>query len=127
MLVALPLFVLMVLRPDEGAGTLENNPSFLARLARWWWGAWIVGIISGAAWFWLVAAQMSDDSPWAMTADDLSTLLWQTWFGQLWLARGIVGILLGVAMFFAGGGGGGGGGRDAETDFRHGGFCSGSP
>jgi putative copper resistance protein D len=60
---------------------------------------WLLEGISGFAWFWFVSAQMSDESPWSLLAsDDLTTVLWQTQFGQLWLMRAIVGIALGFAF-----------------------------
>jgi putative copper resistance protein D len=100
LLVALPYFILFVARTDDAAGGDERD--FRARMQRWWWGAWLVEAASGAVWVWLATAQMSDDAPGQITAQDLETVLWQTWFGQLWLARAAVGFALGALGYFSG-------------------------
>ncbi len=99
MLVALPYFLLVVLRGDEATDVSAN---FRARMMKWWSRALLLEAISGAVWFWFVAAQMADQSPWApMPEEDLTTVLGQTWFGQLWLARGAAGVFLVGLMLVA--------------------------
>jgi putative copper resistance protein D len=100
LLVALPYFALVVMQPNDSTDGYGN---FRARMWSWWWGALIQATISGVVWFWLVASQMADQSLWqTMSAEDLGTVLWQTWFGQLWLARGIAGFFLAGSMYLAG-------------------------
>ena len=99
LIVALPYFVLIVLKPvlnDERAATWTP---FMGVITRWLWILWAVQAISGVAWFWLVAAEMAEQSPWQLLdLSDLSAVLWQTQFGQLWLGRSILGTVLGVIL-----------------------------
>lgn len=101
LLVALPYFMLAVLRPVFVPDASEDYEPFCRRIVRWLWIAFAVEAVSGLAWFCLVTAQMSDESPWEMvSADELKAVLWQTDFGRLWMARTAVGIALGIALFF---------------------------
>jgi putative copper resistance protein D len=67
------------------------------RLDRWLIGALVVQFFSGALWFWIVAAQMGDGG-WAPDFGLWGTVLMQTRFGQLWIARLIVAIALGLVL-----------------------------
>jgi putative copper resistance protein D len=101
MLVALPYFMLVILKPIFAADTVESYKSFCRGVIRWLWVALILEAVSGFVWFWFVTAQMSDQSPWGILDEaDLSAVLWQTQFGQLWLGRAAVGVALGVALCF---------------------------
>jgi putative copper resistance protein D len=63
------------------------------------WAALAAEIVSGAAWLWLVAADMNDESPWGgLTFADLETVLFQTSFGQLWIGRGIALVVLALLL-----------------------------
>jgi putative copper resistance protein D len=102
LLVALPYFILVILRPALATGASENYESFCRAISKWLWAAWLLEALSGLAWFWLVTAQMSDHSPWgSLDQTDLSAVLGQTQFGQVWLGRAVLGCALGVALFFA--------------------------
>ncbi len=96
LLVALPFFGTFVVRPATKSGSL-----FQPTIIRWLWIAWVVEALTGFAWFWLVAAQMCDQSPWRLIdSSDLYSVLWQTQFGGLWLLRLALGIGLGLAIVF---------------------------
>jgi len=101
MLVALPFFMLVILKPIFPADTVQSYDSFCRGVIKGLWGALILEAVSGFVWFWFVTAQMSDQSPWGILDEaDLSAVLWQTQFGQLWLVRAAVGVALGVALCF---------------------------
>jgi putative copper resistance protein D len=101
LLFAIPYFMLVILRPVSAAGTNGSYDSFCRCVVKWLWAGLILEAISGFCWFWFVTAQIGDQSPWGiMDENDLTTVLWQTRFGQLWLARAAVGIALGVALYF---------------------------
>lgn len=101
MLVALPFFMLVVLRPVFAVDTVESHLALCRGVVKWLWIALVLEAISGGVWFWLVTAQMSGQSPWGvLDSTDLNTVLWQTQFGQLWLGRAIVGAVLSMALFF---------------------------
>ena len=101
MLFALPFFMLVILRPVFSADTRESYPLFCLHMTKWLGVALILEAGSGAVWFWIVAAQMSNHSPWSvLDAADLNTVLWQSEFGQLWLVRAVVGVTLGGALYF---------------------------
>ena len=100
MLFALPYFMLVILRPIFSTNPAERYGAFCQRLIVWLWVALILEAFSGAAWFWFVAAQMKNQSPWGILApDDLYAILGQTEFGQLWLIRTAVGVSLGVLLY----------------------------
>jgi putative copper resistance protein D len=106
LLVALPFFTAFILRPVRVGDRFERDETFCRRMIGILWTALTVEIISGAAWLWLVAAEMSDDSPWeGMTTADLQTVLFQTSFGQLWIMRGIGLVILAVSLGCLGRGG----------------------
>jgi len=99
MLVALPYFCLVVLKPVFVAGAAESLSSFLRTMMKWLWIALALEIISGGVWFWFAAAQMSDRSPWKIPdPSELNVVLWQTQFGRLWLVRSAIGIALGLTL-----------------------------
>ena len=101
MLVALPYFMRVILRPVFAADTVKSHNSFCRGIIKWLWVALILEAASGGAWFWFVAAQMSGQSPWGiLDPADLNTVLWQTQFGRLWLGRAVIGVALGVALCF---------------------------
>jgi putative copper export protein len=98
LLVALPFFLLVTLRP-AWTGASHGGPAFRATMIKGLWFALVLEALSGMVWFWFVTAQMSDQSPWGiLDATDLGTVLWQTQFGQLWLGRAALGLLLGVML-----------------------------
>jgi putative copper resistance protein D len=102
LLVALPFFMLVILRPGLEAEQSEGYSEFCGRIIQTLWLAFILEAISGLVWFWFVTAQMSDQSPWGvLDAADLNTVLWRTQFGQLWMGRAVIGVALGVALAFA--------------------------
>jgi len=101
MLFALLYFMLVILRPVFAADPVGSQDSFCRGVIKWIWVALILEAISGGVWFWFVAAQMSDQSPWGIPDPaDLNTVLWQTQFGRLWLVRAVIGAALGVALCF---------------------------
>jgi putative copper resistance protein D len=106
MLVALPIFTAFILRPARTGGHFDRGEEFCRRIIRLLWAALIVEIVSGAIWLWLVAAEMSDDSPWGgLTLSDVETVLFQTNFGQLWIGRGLALVILAVLLGWLGRGG----------------------
>jgi putative copper resistance protein D len=74
------------------------------RFLRWTIAAnWIVCILSGAAWLLLLAAMLADSSvTGALTDGTAWTLLTQTQFGRVWIARGIGLMLLALCLANAG-------------------------
>jgi len=101
MLVALPYFMRVILRPLFAADTVKSHDLFCRGVIKWLWVALILEAVSGFVWFWIVTAQMSGQSPWGiLDAADLNTVLWQTRFGRLWLGRAVIGAALGVALCF---------------------------
>jgi putative copper resistance protein D len=101
LLVALPYFMLIVLRPSFASDFAKIRDAFSKSVTRWLWILLMVEAVSGFVWFWFVAAQMSDQSPWGiLDAGDLKTVLVQTQFGQLWLGRGVIGVVLAVVLGF---------------------------
>lgn len=102
LLVALPCFLLGVVRPVLAVGEAGLYAPFERRVRQALWSLLAVEAFTGAAWFWIVAAQMSDASPWLFpAASDLSDVLWGTLFGRLWLGRLALGIALARALYFA--------------------------
>lgn len=102
MLFALPYFILFILRPAFSGAVVESYSWFCRKMTRWLGVALMLEAVSGVVWFWFVAAQMMDRSPWSIVAlAKLNAILWQTQFGQLWLLRGAIGTALGVALYFA--------------------------
>lgn len=100
MLFALPYFMLVILRPAFSEETIESYSGFCQKMTKWLGIALVFEAVSGAVWFWFVAAQMSNRSPGSMLApSDLNLVLWQTPFGRLWVLRGVIGIVLGVALY----------------------------
>jgi putative copper resistance protein D len=101
MLVALPYFVLVVLRVNLADNTTGIYQSFCRKMIKWLWATLILEAVAGFVWFWFVTAQMSNQSPWEiLDSADLNTVLWQTQFGQLWLGRVAIGLALGVVLYF---------------------------
>jgi putative copper resistance protein D len=101
LLVAIPYFHLAVWRPRLLPDEDGRDALLLRRMNRWLWVALSVELFSGAAWFWLVAAQMSDESPCSLEPATLQTVLWQTQFGELWMIRAALGLFLAIVLFFA--------------------------
>ncbi len=100
MLFALPYFMLVILRPSFSPHPAERYPAFCQKLMTWLWVALVLEAVSGGAWFWLVAAQMRNQTHWSiLDFADLNAILWQTEFGQLWLFRAVVGFSLGVLVY----------------------------
>ncbi len=102
LLFAVPYFVLLILRPAPAADKAENYVSFCRNLIDWFRFALVLEVISGAVWFWLVAAQVDHQSPWSiLTPAALGTALWQTPFGWLWQLRLGLGVALVVVFHLA--------------------------
>jgi putative copper resistance protein D len=104
LLFALPFFAGWIVRPALAGAAPETwsaGAPFDRMLMTWFRGALLLEALSGAAWFWLVAAQMSGTPPWSMPGtDDLNAVLWQTQFGRLWLGRAVaLAILAAISMF----------------------------
>ena len=100
MLFALPYFLLVILRPASSTHSPGNYDSFCRKLTHWLGFAFVVEAVSGVVWFWLTTAQINNQSPWSLLAPTvLGATLWQTPFGHLWLARGVMGIALGLALY----------------------------
>ncbi len=100
LIVALPFFTWIVLRPALDDDSAEVFHSFHRRILKGLGFAWFVEAGSGFVWFWFVVAQMNDESPSeVLDVTDFSTVLAQTQFGQLWLLRGVLGLVLGVLLF----------------------------
>jgi putative copper resistance protein D len=80
--------------PDVG-----RDVTFCRVLHRMIAANWIVCILSGAAWLLLLAAVLADSSvTGALTDGTAWTLLTQTQFGRVWIARGIGLTLLAVCL-----------------------------
>jgi putative copper resistance protein D len=106
MLVALPFFTAFILRPSRADNQIDRDEAFCRRIIGLLWAALIVEILSGAAWLWLVAAEMSDESPWdGLTLVGLETVVLQTSFGQLWIVRAVAAVILAVLLGWLGKGG----------------------
>jgi putative copper resistance protein D len=99
LLVALPFFVLVTLKPALTRDAIQVHASFCEGVVRSIWIALLVEALSGIAWFWFVTAQMTDQSPWqVLGGSDLSAALGETQFGRLWMWRAGLGIALGAAL-----------------------------
>lgn len=102
MLVALPYFALIVLRPVLTTNQSGAYLPFGQKLTRWLWILLAVQAGSGMVWFWFVAAELADESPWhLLDSSDLVTVLMQTQFGQLWAGRLCLGIALGLVLILS--------------------------
>jgi putative copper resistance protein D len=100
MLFALPCFMLFILRPALADDRLETYAPFRQSMNRWFRAALVLEIVSGAIWFWFVAAQLNHQSPWhAANLGALGPALWQSPFGRLWLLRGAIAVVLGVGFY----------------------------
>jgi putative copper resistance protein D len=98
LLVALPFFAGLILRPSPD-GSPGEGAAFQALMLKWLWAAWLIEALSGLAWFWLVAEQMCDQPPWArIDSSDLEAVLGQMQFGRLWILRAGLGLALGVIL-----------------------------
>jgi len=103
MLVALPFFTAFILRPARAQDHFDRDEAFCGRMIAFLWAALAVEFISGAAWLWLVAAEMSEESPWdGLTLADLETVVLQTSFGQLWIVRAVAAVILAVLLGWLG-------------------------
>jgi putative copper resistance protein D len=102
LLVALPCFLLGVVRPALAVGEAGRYAPFERRVRQGLWIVLGVEAFTGAVWFWVVTAQMSATSPWILpSSSDVSGVLWGTQFGRLWLERLALGITLAGALYFA--------------------------
>jgi copper resistance protein D len=94
-------FRLIVLRP--AASRWGRVDPFRARF-RGIWGrlaliSWSATVVSGVAWFWLVAASLSGAaSLMEVGPDTLQTVLLETQFGHLWLGRAGCCLILGILL-----------------------------
>src|ERR1700677_2658051 len=102
MLFTLPFFILVILRPFLSRQPVDGYPVFCQKLTTWLWASLALAAVSRMLWFWFVAAQTGAQSPWSILAPSaMSAVLWQTSFGRLWLIRAAVGIIFGVALYYA--------------------------
>jgi len=104
LIVSLLYFRQVIFRPD---GTAEFGSETIAlfsrRITRWLIGVFLVQVVSGGVWFWIVAADISDNSLRdVLDFGLLKTVFGQTQFGQLWLGRMAMGIALGILLLAAG-------------------------
>jgi len=101
LLVAFPYFRLFIWGPVVAGAVDESDAVFCRKIIRSMAYALALEAVSGLVWFWFVAAQMNDESPWSwMAPADLQTVLEQTQFGQLWMWRAGLGLALGVILYF---------------------------
>jgi putative copper resistance protein D len=99
LLVSLFFFQHVILRGNFPEGDGRGD---LARwFRRWTVGAFFIQLLSGACWFWIVAANLNDTSlPGALDPGLLRPVLEQTQFGELWFLRTILALLLGIVLLF---------------------------
>jgi putative copper resistance protein D len=91
-------FELMVARPVLGRANAAAAV-YVAILHRWVGAAFVLAILSGFAWALLIAMQIADiTAVQALTDGTLATLLTDTRFGQVWLWRAL--LLVIVALTF---------------------------
>ena len=103
LLAALFLFELVAVAPfaRKLPQTIQSPFLSLRRLTRrlaWW--TWSIAQISWVAWLWLVTARMSgEDLIACINSDALSTVLFSTQFGHLWLMRLFIGVVFGISLY----------------------------
>ena len=87
-------------RPTARRGTLGERAgdSLYRRFRRVAAAAWVSMLISGACWLALVTAQMSGEPLGAIKASAIATVLGSTVFGQAWLFRTLMALVL--ALFW---------------------------
>lgn len=94
-------FRLIVLLPvAANCGRIDRfQPRFKGVWARLALASWIIVVLSGLAWFWLVAASISGAANLLeVTPDTLQIMLFQTHFGHLWLIRGGCCLVMGALL-----------------------------
>ncbi len=91
---SLPFFVTCVWRPAPGDS--DAFGIFRRRVLAAIGALLVVEALSGMAWLWSVAASMADESMGRVSLLDIGLVLTQTHFGALWIARGILAVVLGV-------------------------------
>ena len=102
LLAALFLFELVVVapfarKPPETTESLFLSLRQLNRRLVWW--TWSIAQISWVAWLWLITAWMSgEDLIACINSDALSTVLFSTQFGHLWLIRLFIGVVFGTIL-----------------------------
>jgi copper resistance protein D len=76
------------------SGPADEEPfqAFARRLTRWAFWILLIEWLSGALWLFVATSQMTETD--AITFSDLQTVLGQTQFGQLWLLRGALALVL---------------------------------
>ena len=105
LLAALFLFELVVVapfarKPPETTESLFLSLRQLTRRLAWW--TWSIAQISWVAWLWLITAWMSgEDLIACINSDALSTVLFSTQFGHLWLIRLFIGVVFGTILYLA--------------------------
>jgi putative copper resistance protein D len=100
LLVSLLFFRQFILSPDAAANLESDlNAVFSKQTVKWLIGAFLVQIISGGVWFWIVSADMSGNSLLdVLDFSLLKTIFGQTQFGQLWLWRMVIAFVLGTGL-----------------------------
>ena len=95
------LFSALSFEPLYARYSVARTAQFTGALRRLCWGSLGLGLATGAAWFWVVAHQMSDDPSTALPSwDALRAVGSETQFGRLWALRGVL-LLLGAVALFA--------------------------
>jgi putative copper resistance protein D len=92
------VFQFLVAAPALGAGTKDaaDFPRFVYRTVI---AAWIVAVLTGAAWLFLLSAELTDTSVAEAVSDGTTwTLLTQTQFGWEWIARAAGFLLLAILL-----------------------------
>jgi len=104
LLVSLIFFQKIILRERKGGVAPTRWPDFLMRrLRRWTIATFALQFLSGATWLWIVTAQMNDSSLGeAFDWNFLHVVLTQTQFGQLWMVRFVVALVLALVLFLEG-------------------------
>jgi copper resistance protein D len=92
------VFQFLVAAPALG-GRTKDDAGFATFVYRTLIGAWIVAVLSGAAWLCLLAAELADTSVTEAVSDGTAwILLTQTQFGWSWIARGVGFVLLAINL-----------------------------
>jgi putative copper resistance protein D len=103
LLVSLFFFQRVILRGDREIAEADWRVGLARRFRRWTIRAFIVQLLSGAAWFWIVAADLNDSSLLGVLDPNfLRPVLEQTRFGQLWVERAVIALVVGIILFLPG-------------------------
>src|SRR4051812_6972395 len=96
-------FDIVIARPMPGHRANANAKSYFATLDRLVWTSIAAAVVSGQVWALLLAAKISDATIGQALADGtFSTLLTQTRFGFIWIARAALAVVVALTMLSAG-------------------------